>query len=300
MKRNRAWTHKSVRALIQSAGGGDPVEIIRSKAKEIVRWAKEMGWSGPPYNPRDLASLRGIRSKESANLFSAEAQLTPMDGEQLLLEFNPNRCLGRRNYSISHELAHTLFDDCFEMVHQRRTDKPKFDPDQEVESLCQIGAAEFLMPEEDFIKDLKEHRFSLESVLPLMELYKASREAVARRILSLSSETAALAFFSERLKPSEMNDRPQHGEMLPQPKMRILYSVHSDDFPVYLPRHKSAPDSSCIYTLDQTDEVVSAIECWGLEGETEYFVEAMALPVPDSDDHAPTVMALIQPIIDKV
>jgi hypothetical protein len=30
----RLWRHKSVRALIHAAGGGDPVEIIRSKSKE--------------------------------------------------------------------------------------------------------------------------------------------------------------------------------------------------------------------------------------------------------------------------
>src|ERR1700677_5076332 len=115
--KRRPWTHKSVRALIRSGGGGDPVEIIRSKSKAVVSWAKNLGWEGPPYDPLKLASLRGIRSQQSAGLFSAEAQLTPMDGQQLLLEFNPDRAPCRKNYSISHELVHTFFDDCFEMVH---------------------------------------------------------------------------------------------------------------------------------------------------------------------------------------
>ena len=54
----RLWRHKSVRALIRFAGGGDPVEIIRSKSKEVVEWARRRGWTGPPFdppNPRVLA-----------------------------------------------------------------------------------------------------------------------------------------------------------------------------------------------------------------------------------------------------
>src|SRR6266516_2968289 len=112
------WRHKSVRALIQSAGGGDPIDIIRSRSKNIVQAAKRSGWRGPPYNPLELASLRGIPSRQADGLYSAEAQLTPVEGRQLLLEFNPDRAPARKNYSICHELVHTLFEDCYEMIHQ--------------------------------------------------------------------------------------------------------------------------------------------------------------------------------------
>lgn len=296
-KRQRTWTHKSVRALIQEEGGGDPIEIVRAKAKGIVRWAKELGWKGPPYNPRELASMRGIRSRESATLFSAEAQLTPMDGDQLLLEFNPNRCTGRQNYSISHELVHTFFDDCFEMIHQRNSNRASFDPKEEVELLCQIGAAELLMPEEDFRADLDAVPFSLESIPPLCWNYDASREAVARRMLALGGRTAALIFLSKRLKPVEIRALGQPGVVIPEPKMRVLYSTYTEDFPFFLPEHKSAPDSSCVYNLQTPDEVVSAVEIWSLSGYGDCIVEAMALPVPNPlDTTTPTVMALIQPV----
>jgi hypothetical protein len=182
----RSWSHKSVRALIRSEGGGDPIEIIRAKSRSVVRWAKNLGWQGPPYDPLKLASLRGIRSKQSDGLFSAEAQLTPMDGEQLLLEFNPNRAPCRKNFSISHELVHTFFDDCFEMVHHRKSNPKAFDPQHEVEQLCQAGAAEILIPQDDFLLDLERLSRSLSIVPELCERYQASREAVARRILTFS------------------------------------------------------------------------------------------------------------------
>lgn len=296
MQRRRDWRHKSVLSLIRSEGGGDPIEIIRSKARQIVDWAKDNGWSGPPFNPRLLASMRGIRTRESKALFSAEAQLTPMEGDQLLLEFNPNRCSGRKNYSISHELVHTLFDDCFEMVHQRKANRKAFDPEEEVELLCQIGAAEFLMPEEDFRADLETMEFSLRSISPLMKRYDASREAIARRMLSLGERTAALVFLSKRLKPIEIKMAKSHKLPAPEPKMRVLYSVCTGEFPAFLPEHKSAPNDSCVNATDSLDDVVQGFETWDIAGLGSCFVEAIGLPIIDpSDLSTPSVMALIQP-----
>lgn len=292
----RQWRHKSVRSLMRAAGSDDPVEIIRSKTKDVVKWAKSHGWGGPPFNPLELASLLGIRSRESQSLFSAEAQLTPMDGNQLLLEFNPDRSSGRKNYSIDHELVHTLFDDCFEMIHQRKANRSAFDPEQEVEHLCQVGAAEFLMPEDEFRQDLTGLPFSLSSITELRLRYDASREAVARRLLALGGRTAALAFLSLRLKPTEMRARPYLNGAAPIPKMRILYTAQTPDFPVFLPEHKSASDDSCVYAVRTPDEVAEGVECWDAHRYEHWSVEATALPIPDPTDlSAPSVLALIQP-----
>jgi hypothetical protein len=291
----RKWRHKSVRALIRSAGGGDPIQIIRSKCKAMVESAKRRGWKGPPYDPLRLASLRGIRSRQANGVFSTEAQLTPVDGRQLLLEFNPDRAPARKNYSISHELVHTLFDDCYEMVHHRKSDPKAFDPEQEVEHLCQVGAAEILMPEDDFLSDLDKVGLSLEAVIGLCGRYEASREAVARRMLTLSNETAALAFLSRRLKPAEKNGEYFNG-FEPQEKLRILYVVQTPDFPVFLPTHKSVPDESCAYTVTVPDDIAENREAWDVPGFDGWVVQVMALPIPDTTDaNSPSVMALILP-----
>ena len=292
----RIWCHKSVRALVRSAGGGDPIEIIRTRSREVVAWAKRRGWKGPPFDPLMLASLRGIRARESTGLFSTEAQLTPMDGQQLLLEFNPDRAPGRKNYSISHELIHTFFEDCYEMVHHRNSDRVAFDPQQEVEHLCQIGAAEVLMPEEDFSLDLARLGLSLNSVAELCRRCAASREAGARRKIRLTDQAAALVFFSRRLKPVEKKNGSYPVGTAPPKKMRILYSVQTLDFPVFLPQHKSVPDDSCVNTVTVPDDVVCAYEEWGVRGSGRWFIEAMALPIPDqADESSPSVVALVQP-----
>jgi IrrE N-terminal-like domain len=288
----RRWNHKSVRALVRTAGGGDPEEIIRLKSRELVAEAKAAGWSGPPFDPLQLASFRGITSRESTALFSAEAQLTPMEGNQLLLEFNPTRSSGRRNFSISHEIVHTLFEDCYEMVHQRKSNPKAFDPQQEVEHLCQVGAAEILMPYENFAADATKLPLSLGSVPELAKQYRASREAAARRLLRISGQTGALVFFSRRLKPREIRS----GEPA-EPKMRILYVVPSGDFGVFLPPHKSVPDHSCVCKVDLPDETVAAREKWDIPRFGNWFIEAMALPIPDGTDDpdCPSAVALVLP-----
>ena len=289
---NGSWKHKSVRALVRAAGGGDPEEIIRAKTRQLVKAAKRMGWSGPPFNPLELASFRGILSRESPDLFSAEAQLTPMEGRQLLLEFNPDRSFGRRNFSISHEIVHTLFEDCYDMVHQRRANPGAFDPQNEVEHLCQVGAAEILMPQEDFAADIANLPFSMHAVPELARRYGASREATARRMLAVSGRTAALVFFSRRLKPREIRDNQGNAE----PKMRILYVVPSVDFSVFLPPHKSVPDNSCVYNVREADEVASAVESWDISGFGLWHIEAMALRIPDgAPPNAPSAVAMILP-----
>lgn len=291
------WRHKSVLALLRSHGAKDPTDIIRRKARDLVQRAKAKGWSGPPFDPLLLASLLGIRCRPSATLFSAEAQLSPQPGRQLLLEFNPDRPDGRRNYSVCHEIVHTFFDDCYELVHQRKTRPFQFDPDQEVELLCQIGASELLMPAQEFAIDLASRPFSLEAVPSLTIRYAASREAVIRRMVHVGGYTCAAAFFSRRLSPREKSTARQPrliADSAPAPKMRIIYSVPSHDFPVYLPPHKSVADDSCVDDTAPVDFVASATEAWQIDGFCDWKIESMRLPaIAGTDDTIPTVAALI-------
>jgi hypothetical protein len=182
------------------------------------------------------------------------------------------------------------------MVHQRKSDRAAFDPQQEVEHLCQVGAAELLMPEEAFAPDLARLGLSLRSISELSSRYQASREAVVRRMLGLTNQTAALAFFSRRLKPVEKRNGSCVNGQEPKAKMRILYSVQTPDFPVFLPPHKSVPDNSCVNAVRVADDIASGYEHWDIRGLGRCIVESMALPLPeDSDESSPSVVALLLP-----
>lgn len=287
------WRHPSVLALLHGHKTKDPTEVIRWKARDIVQEARDKGWSGPPFNPLILASILGIKCSPSDKLFSAEAQLSPRPNRQLLLEFNPDRPDGRRNYSVCHEITHTLFDDCYERVHHRTTNRTRFHPDDEVEHLCQIGASELLMPLSEFEKDLSKTEFSLTSVQLLRERYAASREAVLRRMVYLSDHPCAAVFFSRRLSPREKAATRRVGTA-PEPKMRIVYSVRSPEFQIYLPPHKSVSSDSCVSSTSSVDVVEFGRECWDIRGFGNWNIEATRLPtVDESDDMVPTVAALV-------
>ena len=291
------WRHKSVVALLRGEKANDPTDSIRLKARNLVKRARERGWTGPPFDPLMLASLLGIRCRPSTTLFSAEAQLSPQPGRQLLLEFNPDRPDGQRNYSVCHEIVHTFFDDRYELVHQRKTRPVQFDPDEEVELLCQIGASELLMPNEEFGADLANSDFSLGNVSSLVLRYGASREAVIRRMVHMGGCACAAALFSRRLSPREELAARQPrliADSGPTPKMRIIYSVPSHDFPVYLPPHKSVPEDSCVTDSAPIDSIACAIETWGIYGFGDWKIESMRLPTIDgADKTVPTVAALI-------
>jgi len=56
----KAWTHKSVIKLIEESNNSNPVEEIRSRARDLVLNALEKGWSGPPFNATQLSGFLGI------------------------------------------------------------------------------------------------------------------------------------------------------------------------------------------------------------------------------------------------
>ena len=69
-------------------------------------------------------------------------------GDAGRIEYNPNRPRERRRYSVAHEIAHTLFPDCAKRVRHRGSHhgkRPGSD-DWQLEALCNIAAAEILMP----------------------------------------------------------------------------------------------------------------------------------------------------------
>jgi hypothetical protein len=294
----KMWRHPSVIALIEEySRRDDPAAIIRERARELVAHAKGLGWSGPPFDPRILASIRGIELRSDRLAPKQDAFIVPKGDGRLEIVFDPGRPVARQNFSISHEISHTLFPDGYEMIRYRERDRDRFDPDRELEQLCDVGAAEILLPVEDFVNDLGVCGLTLEAVAALRERYQASREAVVRRMVQLSAEETAAVFLEYRLKPSEKAAMRQLSfvgmNQAPQPKLRIAYSVPSERFTVFLPTHKSIPDDSCVYRALESGDVESAEENWGVNGLAPCRVEAMSMPVGDDAEASLRAVALL-------
>ena len=74
-----------------------------------------------------------------------EARTLP-SGTRFRIEYNPNRGINRARYSVAHEIAHTLFPDCADAIRHRLPYHGGDGDSWQLEMLCNVGAAEILMP----------------------------------------------------------------------------------------------------------------------------------------------------------
>src|SRR5581483_2484266 len=106
--------HPSVVALLQSSAEKDPAEAIRVRARELVSYARSLGWEGPPFSMLELASLRQLKVDEEAEL-KGDQDACVVPGRVLLNRRKPSV---RQRYSLAHEIVHTLFPDYEQEVHR--------------------------------------------------------------------------------------------------------------------------------------------------------------------------------------
>lgn len=183
----RFWKHPSVNALKVD----DPISWVTERARQLVYRAIELGWSGPPFDPIELADLLRVGVRPSQDVL--DARLVP-SASGLAIEFNPNRPPGRMRYSIAHELGHALFPDAGVEARHRLLAGHASGSDFELEMLCNLAAAEILMPIGSF-QDVALRKPTIEQVLELRARFDLSMEAVLLRIARLA-RTPVAAFVS--------------------------------------------------------------------------------------------------------
>jgi len=132
------WTNASVLAL---AGEQDPIAVIERLAREKILEAMDAGYAGPPFDPIRLAESMQIAVEPNSSI--AEARTISL-GNKLKIQFNPSQSKQRIRFSIAHEIAHCLFPDVGDQVRHRGG--TILHDDWQLEVLCNIAAAEFVMP----------------------------------------------------------------------------------------------------------------------------------------------------------
>jgi Zn-dependent peptidase ImmA (M78 family)/O-acetyl-ADP-ribose deacetylase (regulator of RNase III) len=283
------WTHPSVLTLDDP----DPVSAITLRARNMVLDAIQRGWSGPPYNPFTLAEMRGVKLLPTESVLDARTYSDAK--QQFTIEFNPQRAAARMRYSIAHELGHTLFSDCAAKVRNRATHQEMTADDWQLESLCNIAAAEILMPFGTLQEQLSV-RPSAGLVLDLRRKYVASCEAVVNRLIRLSSYPC-VAFFS---RLSGETSRYFVEYQIVSPGLREEFSVYRG---YTLPPSSKASTCTAIGARDQEDaRWVSNGKPWFVEylgispytGETYPRVLALAFPPISSDFKAEEPFKILQ------
>ncbi len=186
------WTNPSVKKL---AGNDDPVRTITQRAREVVLAAMDKGWSGPPFDPLSLSDLLNLRTAPRADIRDAR---TVPEGDGMCIEYNPSRPRGRVRYSIAHEIAHTLFPDCSDQIRNRVSRHDMSGDDWQLEMLCNIAAAEFLMPIGS-LGAIKHEDLNIDRILELRKEYDVSTEAVLLRAVH-ATDVPCAAFSASRIE----------------------------------------------------------------------------------------------------
>ena len=193
------WTNPSV---LLFAGSSDPITLITQKARDAVLNAMQSGWQGPPFDPFSLAEILEIPTIPRETVL--DARILTAGLKKLQIEFNPNRSRGRQHFSVAHEIAHTLFPDCVENVRNRgQSVEPRMD-NWQLELLCNIAAAEFIMPIGNELDVNTE--VTIDNVLRLQKQFDVSTEAISIRLAKITlnpSTMFAAARFSDEERISD-------------------------------------------------------------------------------------------------
>ena len=256
---NNNWQNCSV---LKIADGGDPVEALVAKIRSAVFKAVEEGFSGPPFDPFDLAAHLGLSLSPRADI--RDAKVVPLNTGGFKIEFNPNMAKARVKFSIAHEIAHTFFPDCDDNVRQRLPKNDMVGDDWELEMLCNIGAAEMLMPIGSF-PALKDETLTIENLLRLRREFEVSMEAILLRIVRLT-DTPCFAFAASK-------DESLNGEG----RYYIDYSAASASFPQVVPNRVPLPKNSAVADCVAIGFEATGYESWGV-GLDEYEVQCVGIP----------------------
>jgi Zn-dependent peptidase ImmA (M78 family) len=253
------WTNRSV---IKLAAGNDPVKVISEKARAVVVDAIDKGWGGPPFDPIWLANHLGIPTMGRDDV--RDARIVAREDGGLVIEFNPSRPRNRTRYSIAHEIGHTLFPDCSERIRHRAAYHELRGDEWQLEALCNIAAAEFLMPVGSF-PNLARSELSVDHLLGLRQEYGVSTESLLIRVTRRSAEPVAM-FAASRFESRPGRDRYQ-----------VDYSIQAPAWRAPIRRGMLIPEQSVVSECTAIGYTAKGREKWqGSSGE--FTIECVGIP----------------------
>src|SRR5207247_2110885 len=159
------------------------ISLMLKKASFVALNAMQEGWKGPPFDPFALAELLHINAVPNSEIL--DARTVPAGGDHVRIEYNPSRPRARIRYSIAHEIAHTFFPDAAKQVRNRAARGDYSGDEWELEMLCNLGAAELLMPTGSLL-DLQDRHVSIQDVLEFREKFEVSTESILLRLIRVT------------------------------------------------------------------------------------------------------------------
>ena len=155
----------------------------------------------------------------------------------------------RKKFTQFHEVTHHLIKEDGELIAilHDATFNQNGEFKRQLERLCNIGAAEFLMPRDKFTKLYKEKGFNVE-LIPIASInFETSAIATTIQLAQVAPHSCITAICEYGLIPNETS--PAQGDFLKQvdytstKKLHVVYSASSPSMKYWLARYTRIPDN---------------------------------------------------------
>ena len=172
----RRWRRKLPEAAI--------VEAVCSAFPELQH-------SEPPLDVRKLAARRGVVAIRKKKM-SLDGKISLLSQGRYLIELNEAHPKTRQRFTSAHEIGHTFFFELDDELTLRSRfpiedkDLERVGTDTHEEALCNIAAAEILMPTQPFSARVRSLGPSADGILSLSRHFGTSLWSTARRFVQTS------------------------------------------------------------------------------------------------------------------
>ena len=159
----------------------------------------------------------------------------------------------RKQFTRFHEVTHHLLNKDGELLSELHdaTWKQNGEYERQVERLCNIGAAEFLMPRKEFTELYKEKGFNVELIPFVANHFGSSAIATTIQLAQVAPNSCIAAICEYGLIPNE--SAPAQGHLFDKadptlkPKLHVVYSASSPAATCGLAKHINIPNDHLVH-----------------------------------------------------
>jgi Zn-dependent peptidase ImmA (M78 family) len=263
--------------------------LARDKLAEADALLRQIGsdWLPPPFNPFMVAQALGIRCRQASAAID-DGMISVRDGDPMIL-YRRRRSKVQTYFTLFHEIAHTLFPE-YRRDFLHDGSQRLFGPQGQLEYLCNIAAAEFLMPMDLFRCDLEQHGFGAPQVPYLCERYQAAAEEVCMRMIESDATECVLGLYEPRRQKRRRSQRQS---------LALSYALPSRSFRdqgLRLSSEVVLGQRNCIQQAARSRKAVCGEEEVHVGGGVQrYWVEALPLSERSRQNGQSPVLAFFYP-----
>ncbi len=224
------------------------LDYFLASARRLI---DDSGVARPPVDPKLLAGLQGIKRIVQSYSLHVSGQLIG-DKDGLVIALNAKEPIERQNFTCLHEIAHTFL--IAEPSGKLRRARGLYSclRSSPQERLCDLAAAEMLMPEKFFRPMATDLHPSMASLEELARTFLSSIRSTIIRLGQLSVWPVVFVVWKFT----------NHGTS--SPKLRVAWSTKPSGYRCFVPRNASADPASGMYATFSVGHQTMDVEALNL------------------------------------